>query len=74
MLHFEISESVDKKAAWRREQLKEENAIITECLTIMEKVGVRMRFEGGNIRLDDELAEAEWKPTWKKVKSTLKKV
>ena len=32
-----------------------------------------MKFEGGNIRLDDELVEAEWKPTWKKVKSTLKK-
>ena len=57
----------------RREQLKEENAIIAECLTIMEEVGVRMRFEGGNIRLDNELVEAEWKPTWKKVKSTLKK-
>ena len=27
------------KAAWRREQLKEENAIIAECLTIMEEVG-----------------------------------
>ena len=61
------------KAAWRREQLKEENAIIAECLTIMEEVEVRMRFEGGNIRLDDEVVEAEWKPTWKKVKSTLKK-
>ena len=57
----------------RREKLKEENAIIAECLTIMEEVGVRMRFEGGKIRLDDELVEAEWKPTWKKVKSTLKK-
>ena len=61
------------KAAWRREQRKEENAIIAECLTIMEEVGVRIRFEGGNIRLDDELVEAEWKTTWKKVKSTLKK-
>ena len=53
------------KAAWRREQVKEENAIIAECLTIMEEVGVRMRFEGGNVSLDDELVEAEWKPTWK---------
>ena len=25
------------------------------------------------MRPDDELVEAEWKPTWKKVKSTLKK-
>ena len=61
------------KAAWGREQLKEENAIIAECLTIMEEAGVRIRFEGGNIRLDDDLVEAEWKPTWKKVKSTLKR-
>ena len=61
------------KPSWRREQLKEENATIAKCLTIMEDVGVRMRFEGGNIRLDDELVEAEWKPTWKKVKNSLTK-
>ena len=47
------------KAAWRREQLKKENAIMAECLTIMEKVGVRMRFEGGNIRLDNELVKTD---------------
>ena len=51
------------KAAWRREQLKEENAIIAECLTIMEEVGTRMRFEGDNLRLDEQLIELEWKPT-----------
>ena len=61
------------KPSWRREQLKEENATIAKCLTIMEEVGVRTRLEGGNIRLDDELVEAEWKTTWKKVKSSLTK-
>ena len=43
------------KAACSREQLKEENAIIAECLTIMEEVGVRMRFEGDNLRLDEQI-------------------
>ena len=57
------------KAACRREQLKEKNAIIAECLTIMEEDGVRMRSEGENIRLADELVEAEWKPTGKKSKA-----
>ena len=71
--HMSKSTSQWIKSAWRREQLKEENAIIAECLTIMEAVGVRMKFESGNIRLDDELVKAEWKPTWKKVKSTMKK-
>ena len=70
---FYMSKSMSHwiKAAWRGEQLNEENAIIAECLTIMKEVGVRMRFEGGNIRPDDELAKAEWKPTWEKVKSIL---
>ena len=66
-----MSQSI--KAAWRREQLKEKMPSIAECLTIMEEVGVRMRFEDGNKRLEDELVKAEWKPTWKKVKRTLKK-
>ena len=61
------------KAAWRREQLKEENAIIAECLTIIEEVGVRLRFEGDNLRLDEQLIELEWKPTWRIVKTALKR-
>ena len=61
------------KAAWSRDQLKEQNAIIAECLTIMEEIGVRMRFEGDNLRLDEQLIELEWKPTWRKVKTALKK-
>ena len=32
-----------------------------------------MRFEGDNLRLDEQLIELEWKPTWRKVKTTLKK-
>ena len=59
------------KAAWRREMLKEENTIIVESVRAMEEVGVRMRFEGNSVQLDDELIENYWKPTWKKVKSKL---
>ena len=57
------------KAAWRREQLKEENSIVAECLTIMEEIVMRMRFEGDNLKLDEQLIELEWKPTWRKVKT-----
>ena len=45
------------KAAWRREMLKEENTIIVESVRTMEEVGVRMRFEGNSVQLDDELIE-----------------
>ena len=59
------------KAAWRREMLKEENTIIVESVRTMEEVGVRMRFEGNSVQLDDELIKNDWRPTWKKVKSKL---
>ena len=52
------------KAAWRREMLKEENTIIVEFVRTMEEVGVRMRFEGNSVQLDEELIENDWKPTW----------
>ena len=51
--------------------LKEENTIIVESVRTMKEVGVRMRFEGNSVQLDDELIENDWKPTWKKVKSKL---
>ena len=34
---------------------------------------VKLRFEDNAIQLQDEVIEAEWKPTWKKVKTALKK-
>ena len=37
------------QAAWRREMMKEENAIVTEAVKIMEDVGVRIQFEEGSI-------------------------
>ena len=63
------------EAAWRRETINEENAIIAELLKMMEEVGVRLRFEGKSIRLGDELIDEkrEWKPMWRKVKTCLQK-
>ena len=42
---------------------------------MMEKVGVRLRFEGKSIRLRDKVIDEkrEWKPAWQKVKTCLQK-
>ena len=58
------------EAAWMRETMKEENAIVMESIKTMEEVGVRLRFEDESIRLDEEVIEAEreYKATWRKVK------
>ena len=63
------------KAAWRREQMKEENAIVMESIMTMNEVGVRLRFEGDSIRLDDEIIDddREYRSTWRKVKTCLQK-
>ena len=61
------------EAAWRREAIKGENTIFVESVKMMEEVGVRLRFEGKSIRLDDEVIdeEKEWEPMWLKVKTCL---
>ena len=63
------------EAAWMRETMKEENAIVMESIKTMEEVGVRLRFEQDSIRLDEEVIEAEreYKATWRKVKISLQK-
>ena len=63
------------EAAWRRETIKEENAIAVKLVKTMEEVGVRLLFDGKTIRLGDEMIdeEREWKPTWRKVKTCLQK-
>ena len=63
------------ETAWTREMIKEENAIVMESIKTMEEVGVRFRFKGRSIRLDDEVIdeEREWKPAWRKVKTSLQK-
>ena len=63
------------ETAWTREVIKEDNAIVMESIKTMEEVGVRLRFKGRSIRLDDEVIDEarEWKPAWRKVKTSLQK-
>ena len=37
--------------------MKEENAIVTEAVKVMENVGVRIQFEEGSISIDGEVIE-----------------
>ena len=62
------------QAAWRREILKEENTTVNKSITTMKQLEVKLRFRDNAIRLQDELIERQWKLTWKKVKTVLKKV
>lgn len=68
-----MSENRWIQAAWRRETLKEENAVVTEARTTMEEVGIRLEFEDNTIQLDGERIDQEWKSTWRRVKSALQK-
>ena len=61
------------KAAWRRQNTKEENSIEEEAMKTMEDVEVEIQFEEGIIWIDGELIEERWKPAWKKLKEKLKK-
>ena len=63
------------REAWRREENKEENAIVSESILIMEEVGVRLRFADNSIRLDEEVIDepTEYKAVWRKVKNSLQK-
>ena len=61
------------RAAWRRKMMKEENAIVTEAVKIMEDVGVRIQFEEGSILIDGEVPEGGWKPAGRSLKEKRKK-
>ena len=63
------------EAAWRRETIKKENAIVVELVKMMEEVRVRLSFKGKSVRLGDEVIDEQrkWKPTWWKVKTCLQK-
>ena len=63
------------REAWRREENKEENAIVSESISTMEEVGVRLRFADNSIRLDEEVIDeaTEYKAVWRKVKNSLQK-
>ena len=61
------------QTAWRREMIKEKNAIVTEAVKTKEDVGVRIQFEEGSISIDGEVIEGGWKPTWRRLKKKQKK-
>ena len=61
------------QAAWRRETLKEENAVVTEARTTIKEAGITLEFKDNMIQLNGEKIDQEWKPTWRRVKSALQK-
>ena len=61
------------RTAWRREMMKEENAIVTEAVKIMEDVRVRIQVEEGSILIDGEVIEGRWKSAWWSLKEKRKK-
>ena len=71
--HMACSTNSLIRAAWRREMMKEENAIVMEAVKIMEDVGVRIQFEEGSILIDGEVTEGGWKPVWRSLKEKRKK-
>ena len=59
-------------AARMRETRKEENAIMSEAMTIMKDIGIAILFQEGCIRIEDDIVEGSWKLTWKRLKHALK--
>ena len=57
------------QAAWRKEKLKVEDAIVTTAQITMEETGVTLKFEDNGIQLDGESIEQEGKPKWNRVKT-----
>ena len=70
---FDLSKNRWIQAAWRRETLKLENAVVTEARTTVEEVGMRLKFEDNAIQLHGEWINQEWKSTCKRVKTALQK-
>ena len=60
------------KVAWKRDTLKNENSMIDEAVATMAQLGADIQFEDNAVKLGGERIDAEWKPTWKKVKESFK--
>ena len=59
---------------WKRETLRNENSMIDEAVaTMIAQLGADIQFEDNAVKLGGERIDAEWKPTWKKVKESFKK-
>ena len=61
------------KVAWKRKMLKDENSMTDEAVVTMAQLGADIQFEDNAVKLGGERIDAEWKPTWKKVKESFKK-
>ena len=61
------------QVAWQREIVKENNTIIDEAVKAMMEIEKTLAFVENNVRLEGEVLELGWKPTWKNVKAELKK-
>ena len=61
------------KVTWKRETLQDENSMIDEMVATMAQLGADIQFEDNAVKVGGELIDAEWKPTWKKVKESFKK-
>ena len=61
------------QAAWHRETIKETITIIDEAVKAMMEIDKTLEFVENSVKLEGEILELEWKPTWKKVKAELKK-
>ena len=59
--------------AWRRQNTKEKNSIVDEAMKTMDDVGVKIKFEEGNVRIDADLIDWAWKAKWKRLKEKLRK-
>ena len=53
--------------------MKESNTIIDEAVKAMTEIGKTLEFVEKSVRLEGEILELEWKPTWKEMKAELKK-
>ena len=59
--------------AWKKETLKDENSMIDEVVAMMAQLRADIHFGDNAVKLGGERIDAEWKPTWKKVKESFKK-
>ena len=53
--------------------MKENNTIFDEAVKAMMELDKTLAFIENNVRLEGEVLELEWKPTWKEVKAEMKK-
>ena len=73
--HMLMAKSTNEwiKVAWKRETLEDENSMIDEAVATITQLGPDIQFGDNAVKLGGERIDAEWKPTWKKVKESFNK-